>query len=75
MPTEVNGLIVNLRHRDDPQPTVGDPFWKSNAGNFAPRFGFAWSPFAGGTTSVRGGWGLFYVPVDPGGVPGQGLRV
>ncbi|MBI2815726.1 MAG: TonB-dependent receptor [Acidobacteria bacterium] len=66
VPTEVNGLIENLRHLNDALPTRGDPYWLNKSWrNFSPRLGFAWSPFQGGRTSVRGGVGVFYVPVDP----------
>jgi hypothetical protein len=32
--------------------------WDKN--NFAPRFGFAWRPFKGDRTVVRGGFGIFF---------------
>jgi hypothetical protein len=28
--------------------------------NFGPRFGFTWSPFKGGKTTLRASWGIFY---------------
>ena len=31
---------------------------------FAPRIGLAWSPGTSGKTSIRGGWGLFYNPIE-----------
>jgi Carboxypeptidase regulatory-like domain len=31
---------------------------------FAPRFGLAWDPRGNGKTSIRGGWGLFYNPIE-----------
>ncbi len=38
--------------------TFGEP--KVQNLNFMPRIGFAWSPGAGGTTSIRGGFGINY---------------
>jgi hypothetical protein len=32
----------------------------ADTNNFAPRFGFAYRPFAAGRTVIRGGWGVYY---------------
>ena len=65
VPTEVNGLLDNLRNLTDQTTTVGDPYWNNKSWtNFSPRVGIAWSPFASGRTSVRAGFGVFFAPTD-----------
>lgn len=69
---QVGGYIPGFHSQRFPNAPVGlafagDPAFPSSGlkteyGNFAPRLGFAWTAFAGKhTTTVRGGWGRFYI--------------
>jgi hypothetical protein len=52
-------LSVNFGTRFERQQVSGNL-------RFAPRFGMVWSPFTGGSTVIRGGFGVFYdrVPLN-----------
>lgn len=50
-------------------PTVevkenGGSLHDSDWNNFAPRVGFAWTPFGGSNAVIRGGWGVFFTIDD-----------
>ena len=50
------GLRYERDNRRLPLPT--------DTNNFAPRFGFSWAPGKDHKTTIRGGYGLFYAPID-----------
>lgn len=45
-------------------PGIPSTIVNPDKNNFAPRFGFAWTPLAGGHTSVRGAYGVFYETIN-----------
>ena len=54
------GLVNTVSQISDLTAKRSDHWYNNDWNNFAPRIGFAWSPFKDGKTSIRASWGMFY---------------
>ncbi|MPY89614.1 MAG: TonB-dependent receptor plug domain-containing protein [Luteitalea sp.] len=63
-PLDVQGTVTNFNPETaqfEPEPfTRGNKLHNTDRNNFAPRVGFAFRPFGGAKTVLRGGYGVFY---------------
>ncbi|HEV2762304.1 MAG TPA: TonB-dependent receptor, partial [Pyrinomonadaceae bacterium] len=60
LPVDTNGRDSALPNLLDRTPTVGQLYENPTLKNFSPRVGFAWDIFGDGSTSLRGGYGIYY---------------
>ncbi|MBI4478821.1 MAG: TonB-dependent receptor [Acidobacteria bacterium] len=83
-PTEVNGKLATVRDLrpehfyaiNSEQTDTGEPYFLNpSLKNFAPRVGFAWTPFKSGKTAIRWGIGAYHDQLLPTYYQVAGVRV
>jgi hypothetical protein len=60
MPVDELGRDSALVNLTDPAPTVGPLYENPSTFNLSPRVGAAWDVLGDGSTSVRGGYGMYF---------------
>jgi hypothetical protein len=60
------GALENFNAATVSLDKAGAQLYHPSYVDFAPRFGFNWDPYGKGLTAVKGGFGLFFLPIAAG---------
>jgi hypothetical protein len=67
VPNDPKGVVQNFNVSTLSLDAPGAQIYAPSYVDWAPRFGFNWDVFGKGLTSLKGGFGLFFLPIAPGG--------